>query len=429
MQELAGVRALRVVSRTSVDRARQSAGTLPDIARALQADAILEGAVNKTADAVRVNLRLIHAGSDTAVWSRTFEEPLSNVFALQRLVARSVAEELTLTVSPASRQTLQIDPAAYDAYLRGRYELRRGSQAGVETALEHFKRVVTAEPRYGRAYAALAECYLVLGNDFGVLPITESSRLAKEAAARALELPDAPPDAYAVMAKIKFEFDWDFAGAEEQFERSIELDPSLVGPRENYAMFLASRGRFDEAFQQLSSARAVDPLSTSLADIHAFVYYFARQYDKALLEVERAIRLDPATMSALVGRGRILNAMGRHQDAIAQYEQAAKKSASDHPFFQAEIAQAESAIGLDGRARDRIKALESRASDPASRVSPIMLALAYARLDRDAAFAWLEREFQAKSGRVLWLNVDPRADPLRSDPRFAGFLRRLQLVP
>ncbi len=429
MQALAGMRALRVVSRTSVDRARASAGTLPEVAHALGADAILEGSVHKTADTVRVNLRLIHAGSDTPLWSRSFEEPLGHIFELQARVARSVAEELTAAVGPLVANARQIvDPAAYDAYLRGRYEFRRRTQAGVEAALKHFEHATRIEPRYARAVAGIAECYLDLGSSYVVLPVALSARLAKEAATRAIELDGTLADAFATRAAIRFEFDWDFGGAEAEFLKAIELDPSLVRPREQYAMFLASRGRFDEAFRQLSAARAVDPLSASVADRTAAAYYYARQFDRALGEVQRASQLEPSAMSAQVGLGRVLNAMGRHQEAIAQHEHVAREF-SDHPFFQAEIAQAELALGLQDRAIARIRALESQVADPASRVSPYMLALAYARLDRDAAFTWLERAYEDHGGRVLWLLVDPRVDPLRTDPRFGNFLQRLGLAP
>ena len=281
MQSLSGLRTVRVVSRTSVDRARAQARTLPEIARALNANAILEGSVQHDAGVARINLRLIHAGSDTPVWSRSFSEPLDNVFALQQHVAEAVAAEWSVSAPLISRIAGQflrgrtgveaqapqvINPAAYDAYLRGRYEFNRRTLPGVQTALQHFQRALDVEPRFARALAGMAECYLMLGADFLLLPLPEAHRLGTDAASRALALDETLADAAATLAVFKFEFDWDFAGAEREFRRAIESNPSLVGPRENFAMFLASRGRFDEAFTQLAAARAVNPLSALVAE-------------------------------------------------------------------------------------------------------------------------------------------------------------------
>ncbi len=426
-QALARVPPLRVVSRTSVDRARTTARTLPELAQALGCDAILEGSVHKTADAIRVTVRLIHAGSDTPVWSRSFEEPLGAVFALQSRIARSVAEELAVAVTPTVQPPM-IDPAAYDAYLRGRFEFRRLTQAGAEAALKHFQQALALEPRFARALVGIADCYLLLGNDFAALPQDTSARLAREAATRATELDATLADAASTLASIQFEFDWNFSSADALFQRAIALDPSLVGPREQYSSFLTSRGRFDEAFGHLAAARAVDPLSASVADRTAFAHYHARQFDRALAEITRASALDANAMSAQVGLGRVLHAMGRHHDAIAQFERASKAHAN-HPYFEGEIAQAEGALGLSSQALLRIRALEALANAAGSRVTPYALSLGYARIDRDVAFVWLEREFERRSPRVLWLKVDPRMDPLRPDPRFASYVRRLGLEP
>jgi serine/threonine protein kinase/Tfp pilus assembly protein PilF len=424
-QALAQVPAVRVLSRTSVDRARSSAASLPDMARLLNADAVLEGSVNRAGDGVRINLRLINAQTDAAMWSRSFEDTQGSV-TLQSRVARAVAEALSTRFAPtraAPRQPLS--PEAYDEYLRGRYEFQRQSEGSVVAALKHFQHAAELEPTYARAFSGMADCYLALGGAFAVYSEEESARLARDAADRAIELDSSLAEAFAARAMILFQFDWNFAAAEREFQRSIDLDPSLVAPHYLYADFLVSRARFDDAFQQLAAARAVDPLSPSVADNTAAAYYFRREFDSAIAEVNRASQLDPEGMSPLVGLGRVLNAMGRYREAIAQYELAARRSASDHPFFDAEIAQAEAALGERDRALSRIQRLEATIDNPRSRVTRYMIALAYARLDRDRAFEWLDREFQRRGPRVLWLRVDPRVDPLRSDPRLVGYLQRL----
>jgi serine/threonine-protein kinase len=430
-QELAVAGPLRVVSRTSVARLINERTSVPDLARTLNADAIVEGSVQRLGPEVRIALRVIHAGTNTALWANTFERRSENILALQREIAKTVVGQLQLALSPETADKWQrapaIDVAAYDNYLRGRYERRKNTQAAYQTALDYFRKSVATDPRYAPAYAAIAECYLRLGKDFGVLPLEEATREAKTAVSRALELDDTLSSAHAVQAVIAFELNWDFAAAEREYKRAIELDPSDVNSREEYSVFLASRGRFDDAYAQLSLAREIDPLSALLANTAAMVSYYARRYDDALSQLQRAVRLEPTLASAYVGLARVLTAMGRYDEAIAEASRA-NAMFSGHPYFEAEIAQAELGAGRVVDARRRIARLEAQESDASSRVGPNLLALAYARLDKDRAFAWLERSFQVKSGFLLWLKVDPRVDPLRSDPRFSTFLRRLQLV-
>jgi TolB-like protein/Tfp pilus assembly protein PilF/tRNA A-37 threonylcarbamoyl transferase component Bud32 len=451
MQALSGVQSIRIVSRTSVDRARVIARTLPEIARILNAAAILEGSVHREDNVVRVNLRLIHAGSDTPVWARSFSEPFGSILALQQRVADAVAAEWSAAsdssiaeppdrASPAPSNApaasfpgrvasgrQQLNPAAYDAYLRGRYEFRRQSDAGLRAALEHYREATRIDPKFARALLGMAQCYLSLGGEAGELPQGDSARTARELINRALQLDSGLAEAHATLGTLQFEFDWDFAAAEASFLRAIALDPSLAAARESYSMFLTSRGRVDDALEQLAAARLVDPLSASVANLTAQAYYFGRQYDRALAQAEAALQLDPAAAGAYVGVARTLSAMGRYDEAIQQYERAAKESSPDHPFFESEMAQAELALGQRDRALARLRGLELQIGNPGSRVRPYMLAHVYARFDRDAAFRWLDQEFKSRSNHVLWLRVDPRVDPLRTDPRFDAFMKRLGL--
>jgi tetratricopeptide (TPR) repeat protein len=317
---------------------------------------------------------------------------------------------------------------AYEAYLRGRHEARRSTQASNQAALEHFRRAVARAPKYAPPRAAMAESYLALAQEFAAMPAAEATKLAKAAVADALDIDDTLAQAHNVLATIKFQVDWDFAGAEQQYRRAIELDPSFVDARLQYATFLSYRARFDDALHQLSLARELDPVSPAVAETAGRVHYYARQYDRAVAELRRAATLEPTNVGVYVGLGRVLNAMGRYDEAIAEYKRASA-SYSDHPFFEAEIAQAEIAAGRAAAGRRRLARLRARMSSPGSQVTPYMLALINARLDRNEAFLWLAREFEARSARVLVLKVDPRVDPLRSDPRFPTFLQKLGLQP
>lgn len=431
-QELSTAGPLKVTARTSVARLVAQNVTLPQIARTLNADAVIEGSILKTGRDVRVNVRVIQAGSNAAMWASTFDRTSSDLASLQRDIARAIASALQLALYPRAverwQQQGRVDEVAHDAYLRGRFERRKATQAATEAALEQFRRSATRDPKYAPPRAAMADCYIRLGQDFAFMPAAEAGRLAKAAVAEALEIDANLAPAHSVLAAIKYQLDWDFPGAEQQFERAIQLDPSAVETRLEYATFLSSRGRSDEALQQISLARELDPLSPLVADVAAKVFYHARQYDRAIAELRRATQLEPTMNSAYVGLGRVFSAMGRYDDAIAEYNRASTNSAG-HPYFEAEIAQVEIAAGRTGQARRRLTALRSEYGRAGSQVTPYMLALTYARLDRNEAFAWLERDFAAQSGRVLTLKVDPRADPLRSDPRFSAFVRKLGLQP
>ncbi|MBI2186888.1 MAG: protein kinase [Acidobacteria bacterium] len=429
-QELATAGPLRVVSRTSVDRLVAQKASLSDLARMLEADAIVEGTVFRRGSDVRVNIRVIHAGTDTAVWASTFQGASSNLLELERDIAQGIVADLRLALAPAAARRWQqvpaVDPDAYDEYLRGRYAFRQETLASTEAALACFRKSVALDPRFARAHIGMADAYRLLGDDFAVMPSAEAARLARESVARALELDPDLAEAHAALANLTFEFDWDFAVAEAGYRRAIELDPSLVGTREDYGMFLASRGRFNEAFGQLSVARQLDPLSPHVTDTTAELLYYARQYERALSELRRVLQLEPGWAPARVGLGRVFNALGRHEEAIAEYQRVATDR---DPFFDAELAQAEAALGRAEAARRRIDRLRRQIDAPASQAGPHLLVWALAPLNRDEAFFWLNRAFDERSGRVLWLKVDPRADPLRGDPRFRNYLSRLGLEP
>jgi len=431
-QELSTAGPLQVISRTSVDRMLADRTPMPQLAASLGADAIVEGSVLRSGDRVAVNIRIIQAGTNTSVWAQTFERVSADVAVLQRDMARAIASELRVALYPATlnrwRSAPQIAAGAYDAYLRGRYEAGKNTQVSTYAALEQFRKAIALDPRYARAYAAMADCFLKLGNDFGALPAADATNDAKDAVRRALELDNQLPDAHAMLASVLFETEWNFAGAETEYRKAIELDGSLVEARAAYALFLGSRGRFDDARAQVALARQLDPISAELANVAGRLHYYARDYQQAEQELQRAIQLDPTDVSGIVGLGRIYNAMGRHEDAIREYQRAAVNFPG-HPYFESEIAQAEIALGRTADARRRIDALRVKAADPRSQVNAIMLALAAAPLDKDEAFRWLAKAFETRSLQPLSMKVDPRFDPLRTDPRFPEFLKRLQLEP
>jgi TolB-like protein/Tfp pilus assembly protein PilF/tRNA A-37 threonylcarbamoyl transferase component Bud32 len=429
MQELATLRSVRVVSRTSVDLARTTAKALPAIAKTLNANAILEGSVSTAGDRVRVNLRLIHAGNDTPVWVRTFEQPLNNIFALQRDVARSVAEELAVQLSPQTAQPKPVNVAAHDDYLRGRYLLHQERLDAVKQAIMLFESATRKDPRHTLAYAGIGEAYLTLGPGFNAIPRSEAFRRAREAVTQALELDDRVADAHAVLAVIHFEGDWDWAGAEREFKRALSLNPSHEYARERYAMFLAARAQTDGALAQIAEARRVDPLSPLIASSAGGILRYARRYDEAIAQYNQVVARHPDFLSANVGLARTLNAAGHHDEAIARYRNLTARGVNE-PFFVLEIAQADAAAGRADAARKAAADLQQRSQKAGMFVPPESYAYVYGRLgELDRAFEWLNEAFRARSSTVLWLAVDARVDPLRGDPRFERYLKELGLKP
>jgi eukaryotic-like serine/threonine-protein kinase len=428
MQELATLRSVRVVSRTSVDLARMSAKTLPAIAAALNANAILEGSVSTSGDHVRVNLRLIHAGSDTPVWARSFEQPLNHVFGLQRDIARAVAAELAVANGAlANRQPDPVDPVANDQYLRGRYFLHQETVDGMKQAVGFFEAATRRDPKHGRSYAGIAQAYLALGAWYNAMPRADAFRLSREAVERALAIDRELPEAHAVLAEILFEHDWNWSAAEREFTQALQLNPSLEYARERYAMFLAARGRTDAALVQIADARRVDPLSPVIAASAAGILRYARRYEEAVQEFNRVLATHPDLLSANVGLARTLNALGRHDEAIAIYRRLAARG-FNQAVFTLEIAQADAAAGRVDQARRAVETLRKQTQASGATVPPEYLAFAYGRIgDHDEAFRWLDEAFRTKSGLVLWLPVDYRSDPLRSDARFSRYLEQLNV--
>jgi tetratricopeptide (TPR) repeat protein len=378
---------------------------------------------------VRVNLRLIHAGNDTPLWVRTFEQPLRNVFALQRDVAQAVAEELAVQLSPAAPRPQPVNAEAHDDYLRGRYFLHQDTVDSVKQAIALFEGSARKDARYARAYAGIGEAYLTLGPRFNAVPRAEAFQRARAAVTQALALDDRVPDAHAVLAEILFESAWDWAGAEKEFKQALSLNPSHEYARERYAMFLAARGQTEAALTEIAEARRVDPLSALIASSAGGILRYARRYDEAIAQYNQVLARHPDFLSASVGLARTLNAAGRHDDAIARYRTLTARGVNE-PFFLLEIAQADAAAGRSEAARKAVDSLRQRSEAGGLFVPPESYAYVYARLgDFERAFEWLDEAFRTRSSTVLWLPVDPRVDPLRRDPRFARYIKQLGLTP
>ena len=430
IQELSQLETIRVIARTSVMPFKHSGQSITAIARALNADVLLEGSVQRAHDDVRINVRLIYAGSDAPAWARTFHRRVDDVIALQRDVALAVAQDLPVVLDPAVEERWStpqaVKPASYDEYLRGRSALNELTRQGIERAIRHFEEAVRLDPDSAQAYAALAVAYARLSAGRTGQPLEAAAR-ARAAARAALDRDVRSAEAHAVLGEMAFFFDWDWTAADQQYRRALALNPSLDFARERYAMYLAARRRLDEALTQMAEARRIDPASLSIVAAEGGLLRYARRYDAALERYRFVLEREPDHYAANLGAGRASNEMGRFEDAAAYFRRILAREPGD-AYVESELAQSLAGAGRTADARKILETLERDHAAGARFVEPIVFASLYARLgDRVRALEALERGAEGRSSGVLWAAVDARLDPIRQDARFGAVLRRLGL--
>jgi eukaryotic-like serine/threonine-protein kinase len=429
IQELSVLDSLRVISRTSVMQFKGARQSAREIAATLHADVILEGSVTRSENEVRINVRLIHAGTDTPVWTRGFDRQLDSVIALQRDVAKAVAGDLPVVVTPAAAErwwTAQtVKPEAYDVYLRGLAALSEKTRDGMQRAVNLFSKALEVDARNAQAQAGIAIAHAQLAGTYNATSRANVDR-ARRAARAALALNPQTAEAHAVLGEMAFFSDWDWQGAEASYRRALALNPSLDFARERYGMFLAARRRIDEALTHIGEARRLDPLSVNVVVVHAGLLRYARRYSEAITRYREVLAKDPRHTVANIGLGRALIATGAFDEALEHYRRVLEREPG-RTALAGEIAQAHAGAGRRAEALEIVRALEREVADGRP-IEPETLAYVHARLaNHDQAFDWLTRAFERRSPGVLWLAVDSRVDSLRSDARFGLLLRRLDL--
>jgi eukaryotic-like serine/threonine-protein kinase len=423
--DLGQLRALRVISRTSTMRYKSSQKRLDQIAQELHVDAIVEGSVSRSDGLARVTARLVYGPTDAQLWSRTYQRELQNVFALQADVAGAIVHEIDVTLTPQEQARLAKTPsanfAAHDAYLKGRYHLHQGTEDQMREAKTYFEEAIRIDSNYAPAYAGLADYYW-LTNELS--PRVAMPR-AKGYVQKALALDDGLADAHATLATIKFYGDWDWLGADGEYKRAIELNPSYAEAHRFYSGFLSEMGRHDQALAEIRTAQELEPYSAITTLSAGWVFYYARQYDHAIEQCRTVLDLDPHSVSARDCVGSAQLASGAHDQAIALYRTLAVSSGND-PLLLASLGFA---YALSGRKADAKKVL-AQLNDaskihyvPASLLAQIHAALG----DKDEAFSWLEKAYQEHDSFLVRLKVEPALDPLRSDKRFEELLHRMSL--
>jgi TolB-like protein/DNA-binding winged helix-turn-helix (wHTH) protein/Tfp pilus assembly protein PilF len=423
--DLASIASLRVISRTSTAHYKGTRKTLPEIARELNVDAVVEGSVTRTANKVRIRAQLIRATPEEHLWAESYERDLVDVLALQRDVATAIADKIKVTLTPAEKARLAkprpINPDAYNAYLLGVYHANKRNSAEMNKGIEYFHEAVRIDPNYAQAFAGLAFAYIER-DVWGRAALGESANQVRANTLRALELDGNLAEAHALLGRIHFQYDWDWPGTETEYKRAIELNPNLTSSYWQYAYFLQTMGRQQEAIATVHRAVELDPLSAAIICDEGRILYRARQYEASVARYQRALELDPGYLPAI---GRIADAyeqLGKYDEAL-NYIEKWQQAAGDRHTALGPLARIYARMGKRREAVDILRILEKDGLPG----EDYWLAGIYSALgDRDRGIVALERGIQTRSMLPIVI-MDPNLDPLRSDPRFQQVWRRVGL--
>ena len=426
--DLAKLPGIRVISRTSAIQYKGTHKSLPQIARELNVDGVVEGTVLRAGDRVRIRTQLIYAPADRHIWAQAYERDLKDILTLQANLAQDIASEIQLKLTLQQQANLAagrpVDPEAHELYLKGRFFWNKRDQPGFAKAADYFQQAIIKDPNYAAAYAGLADAYALSGG-FNLVPVAEAMPRAKAAAERALELDPNLAEAHASLGLIAPFLNWNWADAQKHYERAIALNPNYATAHHWYAEgYLMPMGRTDEAIIEIRKAQELDPLSAVIATDMGKELYFARRYDEAIVELRRALEVDPSFVSAHNWISDTLLEKGNYSEAMAELEKT--KPFREGRVYMRQTAYLHARMGRRVQAQAELaKSLQLSLDKP---VSSGAVALTYAALgDKDKAFLWLEKAYAENSSFMTSLKFWSVFDPLRSDPRFADLLNRVGL--
>jgi len=428
IDRLCQIRELQVIARTSVMSFKKKEKKAAEIGRELRAGALVEGSVRKAGNRIRVIAQLIDANTEGHLWSSRYDRNLEDIFEVQSDIAENVADALKTQLLDEDKEKIAKKPTgdinAYTFYLKGRYYWNERNKESLEKAIKYFEEALRRDPKFALAYSGLADSYRVLVNH-GYLPASEGNPKTKEAARKAVELDDTLAEAHTSLGMI-LSFQWDWRGAEEEFAKALRANPNYATAHHWYSIHLLNLGRLDEAIRELKVAEELDPLSPMIRAYGALVYVYARQYDIALEECNKALELDPNFVTGYYNRVWVYLAKSMFDEAMADQEWVL-------PFLQPLSSSNSALVGaayiIAGRTEEAKRILreceEAAKHERAEDVNHVALALIHLKLgDKDRALEMLERAFKARTATPFVIRLSPWFDELTSDPRFNELVKK-----
>jgi TolB-like protein/Flp pilus assembly protein TadD len=424
--KLAKISALRVLSRTTAMHYKRVRKPLPEIARELQIEGVVEGTVSRSGERIRISAQLIYAPTDTHLWAESYERSLRNVLALQAEVAQAIAREVQVKLTPQEEahfaEVSSVDPEAYEAYLKGRYHWNRRNAKEFGKGVQYFQQAIAKDSAYAVAYAGLADSLSIIGF-WGLVPPDEGCGRAKGLAMNALDMDPGLAEGHVSLAWSTMLYDYDFLAAEREFERSIELNPRLVQAHQWFGFCLALMGRYEESYAELKRALHLDPCSSILHWTLGFIYWRARRYDQAIEQHEKALDLDAHSAQWHWGLGVACLDRGMYDRAISALQSADGLSPGVPPIL-GYLGAAHAAAGHIDAAQKILQQLDELSGH--RRVTPYYVGRIYITLGKkDEALQWLEIADRKRDPWMLLLKTEAGFDDLRSDPRFQDLIRRM----
>jgi eukaryotic-like serine/threonine-protein kinase len=420
---LSQVGSLRVVSRTSAMRYKETRKSVPQIARELNVDAVVEGSVEREGDRVRITAQLIQGPSDTHLWAKSYERDLRDSLRLQDEVAQAIVDEIQLKLTPQEQAHFahndSVDPEAHEDYLRGLFHLNLRNGPDERQAIELFQSAIKKDPSYAAAYAALADSYRALIFNSNVAP-ADVAPLSMSAARRALELDDRLAEAHICLASGLVDYDWDWKGAEKEYQTALQLNPNSALAHSTYAHFLRQEGKLEESIREGRRGIELDPVSAPANFMVSQSLYEARRYDEAISQLHKSLDLEPRFWPAHVYLGKTLAEQGQFPEALEELKTAGN-------FTAEPLATMGYIYGRTGRRPDARKVLDDLQTQSKSvYIAPSNFVKVYIGLgDKEQAFAWLEKGYQQHDFWLTFLTREPEYDSLRSDLRFQELVRRI----
>jgi len=428
LNALAKIDDLKVAARTSAFSFKGKNTNVSEVGNILKVKTVLEGSVRKSGNKLRITVQLINAADGYHLWSERFDREMKDIFDVQDEITLAVVDALKVkllgTEKKAVLKRYTDNTDAYRLYLNGRFFWNKRTKESLKSAVEYFNQAVAVDPSYALAYAGLADCY-VLFTYYDVAPPGEAYPKARAAAQKALEIDDTLGEVLVTLAVVKEDYEWDFAGAERDFQKAIALNPNYPTAHQWYGEFLAQMGRKDESIAELRHAQELDPLSLIINKVLGGTLLFARRYDEAIAQNKKLLEMDANFAPAHTDLGWCYTEKGMHDEAIAEFQKAVALT-NGNPSQLAGLAYAFAKSGKQGEAQKILEQLKERQKN--EYVDSASFAIIHVALgEKDKAFASLEKSYQEHSVGMLSLKGDPRFDDLRDDIRFQDLLRRVGL--